>query len=172
MCEFDHVLISSVDKLLDEDKELFENEGTNKVASERCIAHRLANYIEEKLNKSKDKMNLNYKVDCEYNRFNGCYKLLKVREENKSRVYPDIIVHKRGQQDGNLAWIELKIFNSSHCTEKTIKEDKEKIKLVTGGTCEISYKLGYFILFRREEAKTIYTIEKKVSSAEWEKISE
>ena len=117
-------------------------------------------------------MNLNYKVDCEYNRFNGCYKLLKVMEENKSRVYPDIIVHKRGQQDGNWAWIELKIFNSSHCTEETIKKDKKKIKLVTDGTCEISYKFGYFILFGIKKAKPICTIEKKVSHAEWKKIFE
>lgn len=67
-------------------------------ASERSIAHRLALYIEED-----EWIYANgYQVDCEYNRVgDGVLKKLHglniKYDEYGSLVYPDIIIHKRGQ---------------------------------------------------------------------------
>lgn len=86
---------------------------------ERTIAHRLAIYLEHEF--------AGWHVDCEYNRNLGDVKHIAVllqncarkhapreRECAESRVYPDIIVHCRGNNDQNLLVIELK--KAPHCT--------------------------------------------------------
>ncbi|MBF4696052.1 hypothetical protein [Fusibacter ferrireducens] len=77
--------------------------------NERSITHKLAMYLEQTLGKE-------YDVDCEYNRnvddpSNRKTIDLLLESDGNSRtqsVYPDIIVHKRGQTDSNLLIIEVK----------------------------------------------------------------
>ena len=77
--------------------------------SERCIAARLAMYLQDYFR--------NYDVDVEYNRHGEDTKQLQdlvyehdcYRDRDEGRaVLPDVIVHKRGVCDSNLLVIEMK----------------------------------------------------------------
>lgn len=105
---------------------------------ERSIAHRLAIYIENIVNRiySKDC----WEVDCEYNRSGIRHdpKVLHIKERareigkeiktiEKTKVYPDIIVHKRGYQKGLIA-IEVKRIGLD-CKYDEIKLKEYKMQL-------------------------------------------
>jgi hypothetical protein len=76
--------------------------------SERCIAGRLAHYLQNQIEE--------YSVDVEYNRMARTPKTLNLPEEcaktrddnNEPLVIPDIIVHHRGLDGPNLLVIEVK----------------------------------------------------------------
>ena len=94
----------SIDELYDKDIYLLKID-----ASERSITHHLANYL------AKQFLDSDYDVDCEYNRddcdpkklnFNICG-TDSTSEAGEKTVFPDIIVHKRGEQQ-NLLVIEVK----------------------------------------------------------------
>jgi hypothetical protein len=103
-------------KVLDNDRHLLAV-----VANERSLTHRLAVYLEHLFCDS------GYQVDCEYNRDND--KTKKLRSFNKTvsdnsdlrgpTVYPDIVIHKRGEPD-NKVIIEAKT-SASHepCQEQS-----------------------------------------------------
>lgn len=76
-------------------------------ASERSLSHRLAVHMIDRFP--------NYDIDCEYNRDGFDVKKLTLSARNVSdndvdavTVFPDIIVHKRGDQNNNLLVIEIK----------------------------------------------------------------
>lgn len=88
-------------------------------ANERSLTHRLAVYLEEQFP--------GWNVDCEYNRVMGNVKRIAevehqlraqpqdedlVRDTQGRTVYPDIIIHVRGQEH-NLLLIEAKKASSS-----------------------------------------------------------
>lgn len=90
-------------KLAENDLYLLEND-----LSERCIASRLAMYLQTEF--------VEYCVDVEFNR-DGCTpKRLEIPEECANRrnrndealVIPDVIIHKRGPEGPNLLVLELK----------------------------------------------------------------
>lgn len=102
----------AVARLLNNDRHLLEID-----ASERAISHRLGMYLANKFDR--------WDVDCEYNRMgrdirNKClytYKeLLRAEglqlnvQEPRARVFPDIIVHRRGIEgrEANLLAVEIK----------------------------------------------------------------
>jgi hypothetical protein len=150
-------IIKKVKKSLDY---LFKKDGWLLIndLSERSIAHKLAEYLQWQFQK--------WEVDCEYNgdvdRGNNRKsidmswlllkqkKLLTDKEEadveneiiNRG-VYPDIIVHKRGTNRGNLCIIEIKKSTSN----VTFAYDDFKLKAYTsseyGNT--LMYPLGIFI---------------------------
>ncbi|HYH75804.1 MAG TPA: hypothetical protein VD735_07660 [Candidatus Saccharimonadales bacterium] len=62
------------------------------------MTSRLAAYVKSQF--------VGYDVDCEYNRMGNAQKRLLTL--NNQRVYPDIIVHKRGTNEMNLLVIEAK----------------------------------------------------------------
>lgn len=128
--------------------------------SERSIAHRLAYHLQGFFD--------DYSVDCEYNGAmrEGRYVRkkvfvvkqalmdaeLKLRELEKDfladqlierSVYPDIIIHKRGNNDDNLCIIEIKKSTS------VVGPDYDAIKLRSYTTHELDdslcYQLGIFI---------------------------
>lgn len=94
-------IIRACKRLLLKDIDLFLMKG-----SERSICHRLALYMEPYF--------LAYNVDCEYDRDDSFkHKKIDLREfyedDNDRRdVTPDIIVHKRGENEHNLVIIEAK----------------------------------------------------------------
>ena len=89
--------------LEDADKYLLTNN-----LGERCIASRLAIYLQERFP--------NYSVDAEYNRQGSSPKRLGLPEEcanyrddtGEALVVPDIIVHRRGPEGPNVLVIEVK----------------------------------------------------------------
>lgn len=92
--------------VLERDRELLV-EG----ASERAIAHRIAVYLESYYSHP------DWNVDCEYNRMGDkrdpkqvtATKSLPASKGSKgARVFPDVIVHRRGPAGPNLVAIEVK----------------------------------------------------------------
>lgn len=119
------------------DKELFSFDvGSSRINNpERAIAHRLGCYLQLLF---KD-----LKVDCEYNKHVNDPK----RNENGKIIIPDIVVHRRKVDMGNLLVIEVKTTND----ESGIENDKNKLMELTRGiqTTQglMKYDYGLFILF-------------------------
>ena len=96
----------AIEQLYQHDHYLMEHD-----VHERAIAHRLACYLATQFP--------DWDVDCEYNKNCGdikkistltqCYKNEKdtAKGTSEQRVYPDIIIHRRGQPN-NLLIIEMK----------------------------------------------------------------
>lgn len=110
-------VLRALNKFLDADVYLLRVD-----ANERSITHRLAMYLQEEFS--------DWDVDCEYNRDGNDPKelLLPVtdaseRDTDAQTVYPDIIVHKRGQQK-NLLVIEAKK------TSSPVSDTRDHTKLV------------------------------------------
>ena len=137
-----------IEKILwDSISELFENDllllSKEYDIHERTIAHRLAIYIEKRF--------LGFNVDVEYNRMRDKYGLddigniigkrfewEKIDEIEKTRyVYPDIIVHKRDQQE-NLIEIELKFAWKNSRKDLDFKKINEYVE-------QLNYKYGVYI---------------------------
>ena len=72
-----------------------------KQCSERSIVFRLGLYVAQNFEKC------GYDVDCEYNRRENEQKSLIGRQYN----YPDLIVHRRGNNENNLLVVEVKTRN-------------------------------------------------------------
>lgn len=95
-------LLGALRMLEERDSYLFENN-----LSERCIAARLAMYLQHAIPE--------FSVDVEYNRKGYKPKTLELPDEcgKKTKdgevlVFPDIIVHRRGSDGPNILAIELK----------------------------------------------------------------
>ena len=106
--------------------------------NERTLSARLMFHLQTLLlNEIYQENYKEYSVDCEYNRINEIeYKILKVCEyiektknfeEVNKKVYPDIIVHKRNENN-NLIVIEMKKVNSYI---KKKENDKNRLKAMT-----------------------------------------
>jgi hypothetical protein len=116
-------------------------------ASERSISHKLAEHLQKQFR------DLN--VDCEYNRHGNDIKRLAWHRDLSSRiddleartVFPDIIVHKRGDDDNNLLVIEI-IKSSSGLNHNY---DYEKLRAFTSNSYH--YQHGFFLLFDVEEKR-------------------
>ncbi|NDV42067.1 hypothetical protein [Flagellimonas sediminis] len=125
--------------------------------AERAITHRIGMYLQQIIGDSLD-------VDCEYNRMGyfdnenlyyteGDYFAKRVclseglvsdESDLGSRVFPDIIIHKRGTAE-NLSIIEIKVNGRSG----DIMHDFKKLKRYKK---ELKYKYAIFIeLFRNIE---------------------
>ena len=125
---------------------------------EQAIAHRFAVHLEQIAISCKDSPlhGLPVTVDCEYNRHRGAVKKQKVKEDLKAElerikgetlpekngwyhysVRPDVIIHRRGNDDLNLVVIELKRSSNTPADEF----DRHKLKLFTTKDYEDGY--GY-----------------------------
>jgi len=104
---------------------------------ERTVAHKLAEYLQNGFPE--------WHVDLEYNRKENDIKALKgIREcadqRATDRIYPDIIVHKRGEEK-NLLVIEIKTTGDEELC------DIKKLELLTAQVGRYHYKLGLYIGF-------------------------
>lgn len=101
--EIRHCLEAALMKFCEQDRYLLEVD-----ANERSISHKIAEHLQSEF--------VDWNVDCEYNRDGHAPKILAsfIRDDGPegtgSRVFPDIIVHRRGQRgaEGNLLVIEVK----------------------------------------------------------------
>lgn len=123
-------------------------------ANERSITHRLAVYLEQPFN--------GWNVDCEHSRIGedpSNYKRLLLPsaanvnhfDMNGSRVYPDIVIHHRGQNttSDNLLVIEVKTVWSQVSDE----QDFNKLKAFTGQYPVdqfVTYRFGLFLKFNEK----------------------
>lgn len=134
--------------------------------SEKCITHKLAEYLQQ--------IFTDYNVDCEYNgniendnelkkiwivkhelEKKGLLKEKEMEDVDKEfairRVFPDIIIHKRGSNEYNLCIIEVKKSNST----VSFDYDEIKLKAYTRGNFgnNLKYQLGIFIKLIIEKEK-------------------
>ena len=89
-----------------------------------------------------------FDVDCEYDKHINDKKKVKNLDSN---VRPDIVIHKRGTDNGNLVYIEIK--KEQNKTNRNI--DFKKIIEMTKQAGEYKYKLGVFIDFYKNKDKTV-----------------
>lgn len=111
--------------------------------SERSLMHRLATYIEREFRE--------YNVDCEYNREGDEPKRYRelVDQPNRAEInaddteakiaLPDIIIHKRGNNEDNLLVIEVKKLTAS--PTRIDKIDKKKLIAFLDAN-QLNYKYG------------------------------
>ncbi|SCB44769.1 hypothetical protein [Rhizobium lusitanum] len=86
-----------------------------------------------------------HKVDAEYNRvgFDGDPKRLNLTDECRGprrRVIPDIVVHRRGNNDNNLLVVEMKMQSNKQPREC------DRVKLIAFRE-QLHYRFGVFVDF-------------------------
>jgi len=104
-------IVEAISKLFERDRVLFEID-----ANERSITHRLGIYLQEKFS--------DWDVDCEYNKEGNNAKHLCDKigaaapdDTDAKTVYPDIIIHKRNNDENNKVIIEVKKAKNSQPNE-------------------------------------------------------
>ncbi len=129
-----------------------------KGVNERSITHKLAEYLQREFQ--------DYYVDCEYNRMlkDEIYitknlkleiKDTKSTDLKQTTVYPDIIIHKRGNNEDNLLVIEVK-------KEENNSSKKYDIKKLEAFTNQLNYKFGFYIEFNNESVSDFEICKKGV----------
>ena len=132
------IMKKSLDKLYANDKYLIIRR-----VSERDIVHRFAHYFE---NYMQDTDIESYNVDCEYNR--NAY---EIKQVNGKYVYPDFIVHKRGNNENNLLIIEFKTWwNSDNGA------DINKILWMMNPQLMFQYKYGCSITINQDNSEIFW----------------
>ncbi len=119
----------------------------NHHVGERSIVFRFAHYLLELL--EKDKEFSDYQLDCEYNR-NGINR--KTLPSFPNGVYPDIILHRRGNNDNNILVMEFKTYWNSD-----ISGDIEKLKELTAPDKGYKFALGLSIVITKTRSKVMIT---------------
>jgi hypothetical protein len=159
----------------DRDRVLFEVR-----ANERAITHRLAHYLET-ATKEFD----GWDIDCEYNRIgkdsitpkrlgldlaeeaipigrSGRAFAVPVDDDRGSLVFPDIVVHRRGDPESNLLVIEVK----TNWSQGSQKHDWSKLRAFTDGRrfqWAAPYRFGLFIRLSRDGTYKIRQFENKAN---------
>ncbi len=126
-----------INKVLNEfyerDSVLVDYNSCSKLICERTISARLAMYLQNAFKE--------YEVDCEYNKHINDIKTI----DNK-KIFPDIVIHKRKNDEDNLIWIELKKYNSY---KKSIDNDRERLTIVTKENFDFKYQYGVLIIINQ-----------------------
>lgn len=120
-------------QFLDRERDLLSRD-----VNERSITHKLAEYLQGQFPE--------WNVDCEYNRLGYKAKTLPAVNEIRTddtdgrTIYPDIVVHKRGEPD-NLLVIEVKKSGNSR------GGDEKKLTALTRDDGGYAYRLGLYLVF-------------------------
>jgi len=91
-----------------------------------------------------------YDVDCEYNRHLNDKKEATINGKKKV-IRPDIVIHKRGTDENNLVYLEIKTDHNA----QSRKKDYDKIRAMTKQDGDYKYQLGVFIDFNRNKENLI-----------------
>ena len=139
--EFEEIkkkVLDSINELYFKDYYIIDND-----VNERSITHKLAIYLQNQFT--------DYDIDCEYNRnMKSPKEIVFIETSKKGKVFPDIIVHKRGEDSNNLIVFEIKKCKNDNVTDRyleTKKHDIEKLKGYVNNNDEVSlkYKYGFFL---------------------------
>ncbi len=146
-----HRVLNALSRLYERDAELLDI-----WAHERSVTHKLAEHLQQEFPE--------WNVDCEYNRVNDEPKRLRMLRNsidsdnlNGQTVFPDIIVHIRGEIK-NLLIIEVKKRNPSGKL-KVDEHDEKKLKLFTK-LKEFQYHYALYILLDKEKPLHIFLYQK------------
>lgn len=151
-CKDLHVIRDAVNQALQElyDKDIYlinneprdKGEDANHV-SERGIVFRFGIYLHN-ICSSSESLRF-YDIDVEYNR--NAYDI-KHLPSFPNGTYPDLIVHKRGDNEHNLLIAEFKTWWNSSRTA-----DQKKIKEFMSRNGEYRYKFGLSLLLNKKSAQ-------------------
>ena len=121
-----------------------------RLCSERSIVFKLGIYLAQEFEGTR------FDVDCEYNKNGVKPKALLGKRTN----FPDIIVHKREQNENNLLIIEVKTPNDTN--QKHFEADREKL---VGFTGEIPYlyQLGVHLYISGTQCRIVWYSQGKCS---------
>ena len=81
-------------------------------------------------------------LDCEYNREKYTVKRLP---RSKHRIYPDLIIHRRGESDSNILVMEFKGWWNTNTDG-----DEAKLKALTDQNNEYKYQYGISVVVTKE----------------------
>lgn len=126
-----------IDRIYNEDGDLFGRKNY-----EVTVSCKLSQYLFLEFQK--------YDVDCEYDKHKNIKKKARINGEDK-KIRPDILIHKRGNDDSNIVAIEVKKKNNPNRREY----DFAKLKSLTSQTGDYKYKLGVFIDFAKLHSNLI-----------------
>lgn len=135
--KLDYLIRTALSLLYKNDKYLIDIH-----ANERCIVFRFGYYFQNLLS-----MHCEYKeynLDLEYNRDGEDPKKTPNHEKG---IYPDVILHKRGNNKDNLLVMEFKGYWNNQGQE----EDKSKINDLMNPNGEYKYKNGYTVLLKEDD---------------------
>lgn len=135
-------ILAALNRVYTEDAELLSDKID---VCERSLMHRFTHYFMEYVESGRDAFYEGLHVDGEYNRQgrDGCPKLRCGRP-----IYPDVIVHTRGDNRRNLCVIEFKKANNEASLEaQGFKNDVEKLEFLTGEECDFRYDWGVHVFF-------------------------
>lgn len=138
---FKPLIEKTLDKLYGKEPELFNLYDTQKVGShvgERAIMFRFGLYFQKELDECGGYSG--YYLDCEYNRIG-----IDPKKLEDDLIIPDMILHRRGNNDGNLLVIEFKGWWNGNQ-----KNDEEKIERMVNKNGEFQYREGYTVLLGKD----------------------
>jgi len=132
---------SALRKLAENDRYLLQYD-----LGERCIASRLAMYLQQEFPE--------YSVDVEYNRHGDVPKRLGLPEEcanyrnrnGEALAVPDIIVHRRGPDGPNLLVLELKKTTNRDlraCDHERVRAFRAQLGYAFGALIECETRQGH-----------------------------
>lgn len=124
-------IIHCIEKIYEDDSDLFDRNNYEVTISCKLAQYLFIEFIE-------------YDVDCEYDKHINQGK--KNKELNQT-IRPDIIIHRRGTDENNLVYIEIK---TDHNRESRTF-DYNKIKAITKQDGDFKYSLGLFVDFNRKK---------------------
>ena len=128
------------DEYLIDNRPICNEKSGNHHVGERAIVFRLAHYMQNIIDDTP--LLADYVLDCEYNRNGMCAKKLP---SFPNGVYPDIIIHNRGDNDHNLLVMEVKTYwNPNNYT------DKRKIREFLNVSGEYHFSFGISLTIERQ----------------------
>lgn len=141
----------ALDMVYYKDYHLISNRAVNNVGrdehhhvGERSIVFRFAHYFQNILDDAGGFEE--YDLDCEYNR-NGT--AVKSLPSFPNGTYPDVILHQRGSNDGNLLVIEFKTY-----WNKNQQADTRKVMEFTRQSGKYAFLMGMTILIGKSRDTT------------------
>ena len=129
-------------------REFYENDSllfnyTTTASSERSMVFRIGHYMQNEINKNELYNELI--IDCEYNRHGN-----NVKQINNEKILPDLILHKRKNDESNILIMEFKKETNQG---DGVSNDLRKLKHLTAEDFEYKYRYGFHVVLKNEEAK-------------------
>lgn len=143
------LLNEAVDKCYQNDLELIER------SMEQASVTRICIYMQTLINNDNRFTDLrSYNLDCEYNK-NGEHIKETPRCPNGTR--PDLILHKRGQNNNNMLVVEFKPCRAHNKKDIATNKYMDEIKLEDFTAQGVyNYQLGVWVKLHKRKAQYIY----------------
>jgi len=147
--ELERMVNETLNTLYDKDEYLIKHEpvdlshGKDGHVSERSIVARFAIYFQNLLYRHNGLMD--YNLDVEYNRNLSKPKCLPNTKWKGNGAYPDLLIHKRGRNDGNILIVEFK----THWNKCLSDVNDDIIKLQAFMEAPYFYMNALFILLEK-----------------------